>query len=270
MKVSKFFAGASMALMMVACGTNAQQGSVSYTDQNGKTEKFTVTTDAAVPSNGEVDSVSYLFGCYVGSMAKGSDFGDLNFAKIKKGMQDFLKAQGEFGDSTFAAQFDMDPNLLNEVIMGYMNKRQELKAAVNHAKTAKYFECVKADVEGTDTTANGVLYKIFEAGNDVKAETAQDSLWVSYVGTKLDGTEFDKNDSTLFFTGRVVPGFAEGLKLVGEGGHIKLWIPGQQAYGMGGSRMGFEPDEALIFDVTVEKIAKFVPKEDKDSKKGRK
>jgi FKBP-type peptidyl-prolyl cis-trans isomerase len=50
----------------------------------------------------------------------------------------------------------------------------------------------------------------------------------------------------------VIPGFREGLMLMQTGAHYKLFIPSNIAYGAQPGN-GFPPNEALIFDVTLEK-----------------
>ena len=49
---------------------------------------------------------------------------------------------------------------------------------------------------------------------------------------------------------RVIPGWTEGLQLVGEGGQIQLKIPGDLAYGPAGApRAGIGPNQELYFNV---------------------
>ena len=53
-----------------------------------------VKVDVELPTTAEVDSVSYLIGVNFGSFLKGNNFAadinELDMAKMKKGMQDFL------------------------------------------------------------------------------------------------------------------------------------------------------------------------------------
>ena len=58
-----------------------------------------------------------------------------------------------------------------------------------------------------------------------------------------------------------IAGFREGLKLIGEGGKIKLVIPAELAYGPQGNR-GIEPTANLIFEVGLDKIGKVAAKEE--------
>ena len=246
MKALKFFATAACAAALaVSCNTS--------TDPK---------VDVEMPSAAEVDSVSYLLGVNIGSFIKGNNFAEdlaeLNMAEFKKGIVDFLEAEGTPYDPDFGANFKIDPNEMSRILNGFLTKKQNYKAAVNLAK-GKAFLVANALKEGVDTTASGLQYKIENAGAEYKV-APQDTVWVNYKGTLLDGTVFDENDSTMFVANRVIRGWTEGLGLLGEGGKATLYIPAGLAYGERGNR-GIEPNSVLIFDVEVLKVGKFVPKE---------
>ena len=240
MKVIKFLATAAVAAALaVSC--------------NSASEK--VKVDVELPTSAEVDSVSYLIGVNFGSFIKGNNFAadmsELNMAQIKKGMEDFLKAEGDAYSPDFGKQFKIDLDRMGEILNGYLSKKKNYEAAVNLAKE-KAFLAEKADV---DTTASGLQYTIIAEGAAEKI-APQDTVWVNYKGTLLDGTVFDQNDSTKFIANRVIKGWTEGLGLLGEGGKATLYIPANLAYGERGNR-GIAPNSTLIFDVEVLKVGKF-------------
>ena len=245
MKAIKFFAAAVLvSALALSCSSQPD-----------------VKVDAELPTAAEVDSVSYLIGVNFGSFLKGNNFAedlkDLNMAEIKKGMEDFLKAEGDPYDPSFGAQFKISLDKMGEILNGFISKKQTYKAALNLAKEKDFLakNALKANV---DTTASGLQYTIIAAGADEKIQP-QDTVWVNYKGTLLDGTVFDQNDSTEFVANRVIRGWTEGLGLLGEGGKAVLYIPAELAYGTRGNR-GIEPNSTLIFDVEVLKVGKFVPK----------
>lgn len=85
-----------------------------------------------------------------------------------------------------------------------------------------------------------------------KATKDNDEVMVNYKGTLKDGKVFDENDSTKFALNRVIKGWSEGMKLVGKGGKIKLYVPSDLGYGVQGNPYGgIAPNEALVFDVEV-------------------
>ena len=52
---------------------------------------------------------------------------------------------------------------------------------------------------------------------------------------------------------RVIPGWTEGLQLIGEGGKAVLYIPSELGYGSRGSG-SIEPNSTLVFDVELVKV----------------
>ena len=248
MKAIKFFAAAAL-VSALALSCNSQPD---------------VKVDAELPTAAEVDSVSYLIGINFGSFLKGNNFAedlkDINMAEVKKGMEDFLAAEGNPYDPEFGKQFKIDLDKMGQILNGFISKKQTYKAALNLAKE-EAFLAKNALKENVDTTASGLQYTIIASGADYKVQP-QDTVWVNYKGTLLDGTVFDENDSTEFVANRVIRGWTEGLGLLGEGGKATLYIPSDLAYGERGNR-NIEPNSVLVFDVEVLKVGKFIPKENK-------
>ena len=59
----------------------------------------------------------------------------------------------------------------------------------------------------------------------------------------------DADEPITFNLDQVIAGWTEGMKLVGVGGTIKLWIPSELAYGPRGAGGDIGPNEALEFEV---------------------
>ena len=245
MKMNKFFAVLLTGLALAAC--------------TGKPAGDPLPKEFQ-PSKAQVDSVSYLLGINFGSFLKGYDFGsDLNYGQIVKGMKDFVSAKGNVNDPEFAQQFKIDPNKMTELFNGYLEKRSSGIAMMNKQKGEKFLEA-NAKKDGIVTTDSGLQYKIIEPGNDVKPGP-KDTVWVRYKGTLLDGTVFDEvaadADPIRLTLNRVVPGWTEGLQLIGEGGKIDLFLPAELGYGEQGNQ-AIGPNSALVFNVELDKVGKFV------------
>ena len=245
MKAIKIFAAALVAVFAISCGSN----------------KSNVKVDAELPSASEVDSVSYLIGINVGSFIKNfaDDLNEIDMAQFKKGMNDFLNAEGSPYDPEFGAQFDIDPNQMNQIFNAFVAKKNNYKAAVNAAE-GKAFLAKNAKRADVDTTASGLQYTIIAEGSSEKIQLT-DTLLVNYKGTLLDGTVFDENDSTSFPLTNVIKGWQEGLTLVGEGAKIKLFVPSNLGYGPRGTG-NIKPNSALIFEVEVLKVSKAATSEE--------
>lgn len=205
------------------------------------------------------DSVAYLVGVNFGSFIKGYDFGDLNYCQIKKGMRAFIKAKGNPRDPEFGKQFRVDPNEMNDLFNSYLDNRRQEKLLANKEAGEKFLakNGKKADVV---TTESGLQYLLVAPGNDIVPVNDKDTVWVRYKGTLLNGDVFDEvkpeADSVRFTLDRVVKGWTEGLKYVGEGGRIKLFVPSELAYGERAPQ-NIGPNQTLIFDVEVCKVAPY-------------
>ena len=87
------------------------------------------------------------------------------------------------------------------------------------------------------TTKSGLKYRVLREGKGDKP-TARQSVEVHYHGWLDDGSVFDssyrRGESISFGLNQVIPGWTEGMQLVGEGGMIELYIPYKLAYGEAG------------------------------------
>ena len=96
------------------------------------------------------------------------------------------------------------------------------------------------DKQKTIITSTGLQYTETEAGAG-KQPQAGDVVAVHYTGTLSDGTVFDssynRGEAIRFAlgTGRVIPGWDEGVGMMAEGGKAVLVIPPDLAYGERGA-----------------------------------
>ena len=111
------------------------------------------------PTKAQVDSMSYYFGVDVGSRIKGYNLGDVNFSQMEKGIKDFLKAKGSPRDTSFAAQFKLNLDDLNEFMNRYIQNRRMLVSLTNKEKGEAFLAANKVK-EGVDTLESGLQYKI--------------------------------------------------------------------------------------------------------------
>jgi FKBP-type peptidyl-prolyl cis-trans isomerase len=249
MKALKIFAMAAVAaLMAVSCGRSE------------------VKVDVELPTNAEIDSVSYLVGIQLGSFLKGQlaveNAAEIDLAQVKKGMIDMINAEDPKGynDTTFAKQFKVSPYDMQRILGSYVQKKMEYKAEVNRVKGEKFL-ADNALKENVDTTETGLQYTIIAEGAAEKV-AVNDTVTVKYKGTLIDGTVFDEGEIPGHVSGSrgLIAGFDQGIRLVGEGGKAIIYIPSELAYGSRGNR-GIEPNSVLVFDIEVVKVDKFVPAE---------
>jgi FKBP-type peptidyl-prolyl cis-trans isomerase FkpA len=88
--------------------------------------------------------------------------------------------------------------------------------------------------------------------------TAQDGVLIDYEGRLEDGKVFDSSAGkgpVPVLVSQTIPGFAEALFRMREGGRYKVHIPARMGYGAQ-SPAGIPPNSDLEFDV---KVVKLVP-----------
>ena len=219
-----------------------------YTEDNSKMVPATTQT---------IDSVSYYIGVNFGSFIKANNFAksekELNLKLIRKGIQDFLTANGDPNDDSFGQQFMINLNLMGDILNRYLSDRQQEIANKNLLKEKDFLKN-NALRAGVKTTASGLQYKMINPGGEYKVKS-EDSVIVNYKGTLIDGTIFDENENIEFVANRVIKGLTEGFGLLGEGGKAIFYIPSELAYGEHGNR-NIEPNSTLIFEVEVLTIKK--------------
>ncbi|MBQ2559503.1 MAG: FKBP-type peptidyl-prolyl cis-trans isomerase [Fibrobacter sp.] len=101
-------------------------------------------------------------------------------------------------------------------------------------------------------TTKGVQYIVLKEGSGVKPKAA-DKVQVHYVGTLLDGTEFDnsvKRGAPMeFAVTAVIEGWQDLLLAMNVGEKVRAWIPSALAYGEAGAPPSIPPNSLLIFEV---------------------
>lgn len=138
-----------------------------------------------------------------------------------------------------------------------MEALEQSPEAIQGTKTGEAFiNKKKQEDPEIKTTESGLSYKIINEGEGEKA-TDEDFVKVIYVGKLINDTVFDdsKGEAREFPVRGVVPGFAEGLKLLGKGGKAIFYIPGKLGYGVQGQpAAGIGRNQMLVFEVEVTEI----------------
>jgi len=188
----------------------------------------------------EQDSVAYAIGLDLGNYIKNLD-STMNVNVVAAAIKDVLKNKQKMTQ-------DVSYAFLREYFM--VRKPAKAKKASDD-----FLAGVAKDSASVQKTADGLLYKIVSAGSAVKAANDYDTVKVVYHGTLKSGKVFDssrdRGDTVSFPLNRVIKGWSEGMKLVGKGGTIKLWVPSDLGYGEQGMGQTIGPNEALVFEVNL-------------------
>lgn len=210
----------------------------------------------------DMEQVSYALGVDIGRRL-GGNFADqdidISNERLVAGFEAGLSGEGvEMSDEQINAT-------IQSFQMAMMQKQQEsmMKESDDNLAEGRAFLAENAKKEGVQTTDSGLQYQILEAGEGDPPKVGDD-VTVHYRGELIDGTMFDSSKEppqpgrepgpTTFTLGQVIPGWNEGLGLIGEGGKIRLYIPPDLAYGQQGAGQAIGPNQTLVFDVELLEI----------------
>lgn len=218
-------------------------------------------TDRPLETN--KDKVSYSIGLDLGKYLSNMK-GKIDYELLKQGIDDgFSGAEPRLSQEEItSAQEEFAAALQAE----QEAKLEEMKQK-NSAAGQAYLEENKAK-EGVVTTESGLQYEVLVAG-DGQMPTAEDTVKVDYVGTLINGTEFDssitRGEPVTFPVGQVIPGWTEILQLMPVGSKYRVTIPANLAYGEAGAPPVIEPNSVLIFEIELlgieEPLAETAPTE---------
>lgn len=220
MNISTRWWAAPFALALAACSTTANE-TLDFED--------------------ETTRINYSIGYQIGS-----DFERQGVAvdaeAVVRGIEDAL-AGGEPGLS----QPEMHATLvaLKQKIVEE-DRARTVRREVQLLTEGEQFLAENATRPGVVTTESGLQYRILEPGND-RRPGPSDEVTCRYTGRLVDGNEFDGSgdEPATFRLDGVIPGWAEGFQLIGEGGRIELFVPHQLAFGSRGPLA----HRTVVFDV---------------------
>lgn len=203
------------------------------------------------------DKVSYGIGLDIGRSFKQQNLGsaDIDLEKLRYGIQDAMNgAKPAMSDS----QLQQTMMEFQKTMMARMDSTNKAKAD-SGMKVAKAFLDSNAKTEGVKVTPSGLQYKVITEGKGPKPDSTS-TVSVHYVGTLIDGTEFDnsikRGQPVQFPVTNVIKGWTEALEMMPVGSKWKLFIPPQLGYGEHGAGKQIGPNAALIFEVELLDIVK--------------
>ncbi len=218
---------------------------------------------AVFAREGERDSLSYAYGLNIGNDLKGAKY-PIQIYWYLQGFEQARAGEGALSEEEVGSFLH---NYFSVVF-----PQQELEAS--EAWLAKM-----ESKSGVHKSESGLLYKVVKEGDMSRSATDdRDEVTVHYTGRDRDGVVFDssifenmpkerqemmrqyqpdsfdekgniiENEPVTFPLDRVIKGWTEGMKLVGPGGKIVLYIPSDLAYGPRGNQ-AIAPNAALEFEV---------------------
>ena len=243
----------------------AEADSVRLAGGDSTKVEYPVADPEMFESEEEREQISYAFG------------NDIGFNIAQSGMPIQLVWIGEAMQNVRDNNAKMSEDEVNQYLQYYFMVK---RPAENAEASMKWLEKIEKQ-SGVKKTESGLLYKVTKEGDaSVMPKDPRDVVKVHYTGRTREGKVFDTSKfenrpkeqqemmrkqnpdafdekgklkegdkEAEFPLNRVIPGWTEGLQLVGKGGTITLWIPADLAYGARGAGRDIGPNEALEFEV---------------------
>ncbi len=195
------------------------------------------------------DSLSYAFGIYNFNQLE-ADSLRLNPKIVAKAMLDSENGKPEMTDE-----------IARGVIMSYVTGRQaemaERQAEQDKLQYKDYiaeneaFLANNKEKTGVTVTPSGLQYEVITMGTGIKP-SINSTVKVHYVGTLIDGTEFDSSvegEPVQFPLAGVISGWTEALQLMPVGSKFRIFLPQDLGYGPNQAGELIKPFSTLIFEV---------------------
>ena len=237
-----------MSIIAVSTMANAQT-----TKTPAKTAKPAATLSKQQMRN-LIDSFSYAAGVNIANNMKDQGITNINSNLLLKAIDDVFKNKP-------TSLTNEQCSIVLQQQMGIFGKAKEVenkkKVEEEKVKGTAFLENNKKRA-GVIALPNGLQYEILEAGEPNGAKPAAvDTVVVDYVGTLIDGKQFDasvgRGPATFPLNG-VIRGWTEILQLMPKGAHWKVYIPSDMAYGDRGAGADIPGGAVLIFEITLHEI----------------
>jgi len=214
-------------------------------------ETSVVSGKKAEVKNAE-DSLSYCLGLSIANFAQSLN-AEINPAVLEKALND------KMNDEELLFQEEQ----IN-MIMQIVQQKLYTELSEKMIKEGEEFLENNKTKSGINVTESGLQYEILKEGNGPKPIDG-DKVSVHYIGTMIDGTQFDssfeRGQPIEFPVNQVIPGWTEALKLMPLGSKWKVYIPSDLGYGARPPQgSNIKPNAVLIFEV---ELLDIIPAEDK-------
>ena len=252
--MKKLISVALLAGLVTACNQanddqatkETMQAAASATETKAATGSDSANTSDTTESN--LEKQSYAIGAITASRIVGTAPGaeplEIDKAALIKGFQDTVENKGAMNDEQLRFHMTEYQKVLQAAAQ---QKQQQLAAA------GKEYLKQNLTKEGVKVTETGLQYKVLKEGDGKRFPKATDKVKVHYVGTLIDGTQFDssieRGDPIEFPLNGVIPGWTEGVQLMSVGAKYQFFIPFELAYGAQGRPPTIPPSATLLFEV---------------------
>jgi FKBP-type peptidyl-prolyl cis-trans isomerase FklB len=187
------------------------------------------------------DSLSYAMGVQTAEYYKAQGAENINPAMVKKAYEDVYNNKILL----------ISPEQCNMTIQTKLQDFMMQKTNTEKEKGAKFLEENKKR-PGVITLPGGLQYEIITKGTG-PVPTATDTVKANYIGSLIDGKEFDnsykRGEALTIPVSGVIRGWTEALQLMPVGSKWELYIPSDLGYGDRGAGGAIPGGAALVFTI---------------------
>lgn len=214
--------------------------SVSYAQTKKPAPKTVVKKPVEKVAMSTLDSLSYAMGVQTAEYYKAQGAEKINSEMVKKAYDDV------YNDKPLLISEDQCNMTIQQKLQEFMMK----KASAQKEEGIKFLEANKKR-PGVVTLPSGLQYEVITKGTG-PIPKARDTVKANYIGSLINGTEFDnsykrKEALTIAVSG-VIRGWTEALELMPVGSKWKLYIPSDLGYGDRGAGP-IPAGSTLIFEI---------------------
>ena len=237
----------SILLLFIALlSLNISQAQKKSNKKNKKQATEQIVVEAPSLKN-NVDSFSYAVGISIAGFYKAQGVDSINTEAVLMALNDVKKDSSKLNEDE-----------ANAALVKFINDIKAAKFKENKDKGLAFLEANKSNPK-IKVTESGLQYEVITEGQGPKPTTA-DKVKVHYIGTLVDGKEFDNSHKRgqpldLRVTG-VIKGWTEALLMMPQGSKWKIYIPSELGYGEQQAGPDILPGSALVFEIELLEIIK--------------
>lgn len=195
----------------------------------------------AAPPQTEDQKALYALGVHMARQLSVFNLSAEEFEFVKEGITDLAAGK----------KLIAEPEAYGQNLTALAQSRMQASTQKQKEMAGPYLEKAAAE-KGAQKTSTGLIYQEIKAGTGAQPK-ASDTVKVHYVGTFIDGKEFDssvkRGEPAEFPLGQVIPCWTEGVAMMKTGGKAKLVCPSNLAYGDEGRPPVIPGGATLVFEV---------------------
>jgi len=192
----------------------------------------------AAPTPAAQPDASYAFGLSVGANLAKSHM-DFDWDSFLRGVKEGASGQ----------PVSLSAEEIQKIVSEALTEAKGRRALANQTAQTAFLEA-NARKTGVVVAAQGLQYEVLTQGSGTSPRDT-DVVTLKYRTTLADGTEFEnRTDKAIDVpVAKLLPGVAQGVKLMAPGARYRFYLPSSLAYGAKGRGESIEPNVPLVYEV---------------------